>query len=363
MTQSTSYDLSTVNSCSFKKILFYWVAIPLIGGLIISIFLNLEGLKQGDYRQFATTTVLSTVFWTVLMNGNRFIEKLLDKRWTWIGQPGKRFVIGMLALAVFTVLASCFILLIYLEVYLNLDFKEVMSKKGWAYMLSLPVSVTFFIAFVMHGRSFLISWRQTAIDLERMKNKNLISQYESLKNQVNPHFLFNTLNALLSLVYSDQDKAADFIRKFADVYHYVLEHQFDEVVTLSTELKYVKSFLHLNIIRFGDNLYVDIRGEENINSDFLIPPLALQMLLENAFKHNEVSKRNQLIITISIDSENIIVSHNKNPMVSEEKSSGVGLNNISARYDFLTGKKIRVVNTDEQFEVSLPIIKIKRNTG
>ncbi len=363
MTQSTSYDLSTVNLYPLKKAIFYCLAIPFVGGVIISFFINLEILQQGEYREFISTTLLSTVFWTVLMNGNVFIDKSINKRWSWIRQPAKRFLYGMIALICYTVFSSYLILVVYLEFFLNLNVHEVMADKGWAYMFSLPVLMTFFIAFIMHGRSFLLSWRQTAIDLERLKNKNLVSQYESLKNQVNPHFLFNTLNAMLSLVHSDQDKAADFIRKFADVYHYVLEHQFDEAVTLNTELKYVKSFLYLNTIRFRQNLHVDIIGEHNVSSDSLIPPLALQMLLENAFKHNEISKENQLIITISIDSKHVCVSHNTNPVVSKEKTSGVGLNNISSRYDFLTGEKIKVEDGDGQFSVRLPILKVKRNVA
>jgi len=363
MTQSTSYDLSAVSLYPLNKALVYCLAIPFVGGVIISFFINFEVLQQGEYREFVSTAILSTVFWTVLMNGNRFLAKSIDNQWSWIRQPAKRFLYGMVALTIYTVLSSYLILVVYLEFFLNLDAHQVMSDKGWAYMFSLPVLITFFIAFIMHGRSFLISWRQTAIDLERLKNKNLLSQYESLKNQINPHFLFNTLNALLSLVYSDQDKAADFIRKFADVYHYVLEHQFDEAIALTTELKYVKSFLYLNTIRFGNNLQVNIIGEKNIKSDCLIPPLALQMLLENAFKHNEISSQNQLKINISIDSTHVCVNHNKNPIVPEEKNSGVGLNNISARYDFLTSEKIKVEDCNGQFAVSLPLLKQKRNVG
>lgn len=358
MAQSTSYGLSLVMHV-VKKNIFDWLIIPFIGGLVIALFLCFDSLLLGNYEPIISTTILSAVFWTVLSNGNKFLAELIDLKWAWLQEPEKRFVIGMVVLMIYTVLASCAILVVHTEMVLGLNFYDELQDQGWLNMLSLPVLVTLFVALIIHGRNFLISWRQAAIDLERFKNKNLISQYESLKNQVNPHFLFNTLNALMSLVHSDQKKAVDFIRKFADVFRYVLDHQFDQVVQLSTELKFVKSFIYLNKTRFGNNLHVHIVGMENVSYDFVIPPLTLQMLLENALKHNVVSNEENLTINIVIGNNQIVFSNNLNPMPSEEDSSGVGLNNIHSRYNFLTEKKIKVIKSDEKFEVRLPQLKSK----
>ncbi|MEQ9290275.1 MAG: sensor histidine kinase [Cyclobacteriaceae bacterium] len=358
MAQSTSYGLSLVMRV-VKKNIFDWLIIPFIGGLVIALFLSFDSLLQGNYDLLISTTILSAIFWTVLSNGNKFLAELIDLKWAWLQEPEKRFAIGMVVLMIYTVLASCAILVVHIEIVLGLNFYDELQEQGWLNMLSLPVLITLFVALIIHGRNFLISWRQAAIDLERFKNKNLISQYESLKNQVNPHFLFNTLNALMSLVHSDQKKAVDFIRKFADVFRYVLDHQFDQVVQLSTELKFVKSFIYLNKTRFGNNLHVHIVGMENVSYDYVIPPLTLQMLLENALKHNVVSNEENLTINIVIGNNQIVFSNNLNPKPSEEDSSGVGLNNIHSRYNFLTEKKIQVLKSDEKFEVRLPQLKSK----
>lgn len=356
MAQSTSYGLSLVIH-TIKKNIFDWLIIPLIGGLVIAIFLCFDSLRLGNYGPVISTTILSAIFWTVLSNGNKFLADLIDLKWGWLQQPEKRFAIGMIVLMIYTVLASCAILVVHTEIVLGLNFYDVLQDQGWLNMLSLPVLITLFVALIIHGRNFLISWRQAAIDLERLKNKNLISQYESLKNQVNPHFLFNTLNALMSLVYSDQQKAVDFIRKFADVFRYALDHQFDQVVQLTTELKFIKSFIYLNKTRFGNNLHVHIVGMENVSLDHVIPPLTLQMLLENALKHNVVSNEENLTINIVIGNNQIVFSNNLNPKPSEGDSSGVGLNNIHSRYTFLTDNKIRVIKSDEKYEVRLPQLK------
>lgn len=344
-----------------KKYTLRVIVIPLIGGFFIGVFFCLECFTKGNYLDVLENTLLSATFWSVLANGNTYMSNQLDRHWTWIRQPVKRFLIGTIALFSFTIVASIIILFVYMEFVRGIDFIGGINGYGWLRAIVPGLLITIFITIFMHGKGFLFAWRQSAIDVEQLKNKNLNSKYESLKNQVNPHFLFNSLNALSSLVYSNQDGAVEFIRKLADVYRYVLDHQFDEVVELETELKFVESFIYLNKIRFGENLNVSIKGRDFVTNQDRVPPVAIQMLLENAFKHNVVSKDQNFEVEILIDSEYVVVSNNINRKRSIESSSGVGLNNIRARYGFLTDILIEVNHESERFEVRLPILKMKES--
>jgi LytS/YehU family sensor histidine kinase len=184
--------------------------------------------------------------------------------------------------------------------------------------------------------------------------ENFVARFENLKSQVNPHFLFNSFNALTNLVYEDQDKAAKFIKKLSDVYRYVLDTRDREVVSLEEEMDFLKSYVFLQQIRFGEKLKIDIQLN-GIKS--MVAPLALQMLIENAIKHNVVSEESPLTVKVYADDQYLAVENDlqKKVILSEDKS-GVGLDNIRKRYEFLTGREIVIQETPEKFIVRLPFI-------
>ena len=338
-----------------KSILIHWVLVPVFGGLLISYFTCNNCFVSGNYKSYFANAVMCAVFWLVLSHGNSFFSDQVNKYVTWIEAPLKRFLIGIVVLLIYTSISSFVVLYFFIGYVYELDFYQIIIT-NWQDSLKIPLSITIFIAITLHGREFLMSWRQTAINLEKVKSENIASQYESLKNQVNPHFLFNSLNALSSLVYSDQDKAVDFIRKLSEVYRYVLDHQMDEVVTLKEEMEFVESFIFLNKIRFGENLKVQI-GEFSDLYNQMIPPLAVQMLLENCFKHNVVSKANQLQIEIISEGEFIVVKNNLNPKKVAEHSSGLGLNNIKSRFSYLTKMPVEIIGNKDSFTVKIPLLK------
>jgi LytS/YehU family sensor histidine kinase len=206
----------------------------------------------------------------------------------------------------------------------------------------------------MHGREFLIEWRRSAVEAERYQKESMQATYESLKSQVNPHFLFNSLNALTNLVYEDQDKAVKFIKQLSEVYRYVLDTRDKEVVTLAEELKFLESYAYLQRIRFGNKLLISISIQ---NEKFRVAPLALQMLLENAVKHNEVSEENPLEIKVYQQGDTVLVENSlRKRMRLGEDSAGMGLDNIRKRYQFLTDRPVQVRETSTQFSVSIPLL-------
>lgn len=341
------------------NLLKQWVIIPGIGGIVIAL---VESYASADRhgQTFFQSALISTTFWSILANGNGMIVDWIDERWTWLESPLRRVLVGVSGLLVYTVIASLFILYAYIEWVLHYSFFKILETQGVMTMLSIPLGITVFIALFQHGQGFLLEWRQAAIDVERLKNENLKSKFETLKTQVNPHFLFNSLNALTSLVYSDQGKAVEFIQKLSQVYRYVLDHQNDEVVPLQTEVDFLKSFVYLNTIRFGHNFEVNYQNMDAFNPNETIPPVTLQMLIENCIKHNEISKNKHLNISVERRGNHVIIENNINPISrAKQDSSGLGLSNIISRYDMLSNSKVEVIHTEDSFKVIVPILSLE----
>lgn len=205
------------------------------------------------------------------------------------------------------------------------------------------------------NEKYLVAWQEASVNAEKLKKESLVSQYESLKNQVNPHFLFNSLNVLTELLYQNQDQAAIFIKELANVYRYLLENRNKELVELQQELDFINAFVFLLKIRFDTNLNVNVDLPEN--SDILIAPLTLQLLIENAIKHNVISEEAPLFVRVFLDGDFIIVENNLQQKNIVERSSKVGLKNIIERYTYLTDHKLDITVNEEKFIVSVPIIK------
>ncbi len=182
------------------------------------------------------------------------------------------------------------------------------------------------------------------------------SQLEGLRNQVNPHFLFNSLNTLIYLIPEDASRAVSFVQKLSKVYRYVLESRAAAVIPLRDEIEYLNAYIYLLRERFGENLQVNI-AELNGQSNSTIVPLTLQILFENAIKHNVISAEKPLKIEVFPENGHLTVRNNLQLKNQVMDSTGVGLENIRARYRMLTQQEIGVAITADYFTVSLPVIK------
>ncbi|GAB3826006.1 hypothetical protein GCM10028895_36290 [Pontibacter rugosus] len=220
-----------------------------------------------------------------------------------------------------------------------------------------PLFITFIISLAMHSRTFLLSWRDMAINVERLKKESIASQYESLKAQVNPHFLFNSLNVLTSLVEIDQKQAVKFIRKLSEVYRYVLDSRQKEIVPLLEELHFAESYIYLQKIRHGKALQV--QNDLPLDANLMVVPLALQMLLENAIKHNVALEEQPLRVHLYLEDNYLVVQNNVQEKRIREESTGMGLPTINSRYVYLTGKKVLILSTEHNFIVKLPLLYFK----
>lgn len=306
-----------------------------------------------DFRFFVVMGFVSAAGWISMWLGNVYLNHLLDKKISWRKEPFKRLVAGMVLVIIYTPLV-----ILLLTIPLRVMFG--ISTGGIYSVLVISFMITVFITLFMTSREFLFNWREMAVNAEKLERESIIARYESLKNQVNPHFLFNSLNALTNLVYEDRDKAAKFIKKLSEVYRYVLDTREREIVSLEEELKFLQSWIYLQQIRFADKLRITINLE---GARSMIVPLALQMLVENAIKHNIVSQDHPLGIYIYAAENFIVVENTLQLRHTPEESSGVGLENIRKRYQFLSsGSPVQVSSEKNKFVVKLPFIEM-HDTG
>jgi two-component system LytT family sensor kinase len=203
---------------------------------------------------------------------------------------------------------------------------------------------------------FYFQWQDALNREQNLREEKLIFQYETLKNQVNPHFLFNSLNTLSSLVYKDPKLSDEFIKKLSIIYRYILENSDKESVKLNSEIDFVQNFFYLQEIR--DNGKIKLNIDVSNIDDYRILPISLQLLVENALKHNASTRDKPLIINIERENDNIVISNNLQPKQNIENSSKIGLKNLGERIKLMTGKEIEISETNDHFIVKLPLIKV-----
>jgi LytS/YehU family sensor histidine kinase len=301
-----------------------------------------------DPRKFIIAGAFTSVLWIALWKGNEYLGEVISHYIDWIRYPVKRFMVGATSTVLYTIGAMYFITLIF----------ETMMSTTVSGGVWISVVITIVISLFMHARIFLLNWRKAAIELEKVQHESTLAKYETLKNQLNPHFLFNSLNALTNLVYEDEDKAVKFIDQLALIYQYVLQTQDKELVPVSEELRFLDAYLYLQRIRFEDKLKVKFEVD-GISGD--VAPLALQMLIENAIKHNVVSEDDPLYINIHAAGDYLVIENNLQKKRSlGEGSPGIGLENIHRRYELLTPVKVEVQQDEKTFCVKLPIVKNHR---
>ncbi|MDD3858849.1 MAG: histidine kinase [Bacteroidales bacterium] len=205
---------------------------------------------------------------------------------------------------------------------------------------------------------YQIEIADTKNKLLKLENENVIAQYETLKNQVNPHFLFNSLNSLSSLIRHDDKKALKFIEEFSDIYRYVLDANDKTIVETEKEIAFVNSYVYLQTLRYGDNLRIKYNAFEKSKNTWVVP-LSVQILVENAIKHNEISSENPLQIDIYPENDFLIVSNKICKLNFEPASKRIGLQNLASRYALITDRKAKFGEENGIFKAIIPLIKME----
>jgi sensor histidine kinase YesM len=190
---------------------------------------------------------------------------------------------------------------------------------------------------------------------DSLKNENLHMQYLQLKSQINPHFLFNSLNVLTSLINKDSQKAVNYIQKFSKVYRYVLSQDTKDLVYVNDEVEFINIYIEILRIRYGEALRCEIDIDE-CDLDLQIPPMSLQLLIENAVKHNAITSDNPLTITIRSSGDYLLIYNNIVARTRVEESTGIGLKNLQQKYNIISQQSIEIENKNLQFTVKLPLL-------
>ena len=335
-----------------KKIRFLYM---LLLGILITFALNFfspgKSIAGLHYYDFLVSIIITLVVW----EGNLRIDHWLNQRYPWITHTVKR-ILAHLALGIGYSAAA-----IFAGSYVFNCFSNEMAMSGRDFMkitfivLGLLVVMSVFLLSIEISTQFFRHWKNSLVEIEKYRAESLQAQLQNLKNQINPHFLFNNLSVLSSLVYKDQDKAVEFISQLSKVYRYLLDNQNSELVTVDKELVFIRSYVFLLQIRFGKNLNIST----HIRNDDLqkrIPPMALQILIENAIKHNELSSDRPLQIDILTEGEKLVVSNNLQLRSQHEPGSQTGLQNIRARYRFFTESIVEVIQDEGAFTVKIPLL-------
>lgn len=306
-------------------------------GILFHLFFFLFGLTIWEVGLWLTNRI------------NRLIRKYLSQtlRFVILGAVLLLYCIG------FTVL--------YGMLYYNLFFVLIHREELWAdyavldtdlmvMMVVISLIIIAFHSFIYYFRN----WQEAEVMAERLQKENIRSQFETLKHQIGPHFFFNSLSVLNSLVHKDADLAGQYISQLSKIYRYILEVKDETVVPLCQELDFLNAYIFLMKVRHNDSIQFSIELSDDTQKYTFVPKHSLQMLAENAVKHNRFSKQNPLLVRITEDPEFLKVVNNLNQRELIEGSSGIGLENIKRRYELISEKGIEIEENSFTFCVKLP---------
>lgn len=323
--------------------------VRVLGIVVVSLLLTVAMRKTTAltfWQDWLSHLLVTTVYW----QGNAVIFFLLLRRLPGYKNTVRRVVLHQVLGAVFVAVATVFNA--WVEVRFELPGKAFMPT--YWHDLLFSVFTTALITSVYESVYFFHEWRSYVMRAAVLERENISSRLEALKQQVDPHFLFNSLNTMAGLI-GDNEPAQEFLGALAEVYRYILLSKNSTTVALSEEMTFVDAYVYLNAIRFGKKIVVvkDVAPEA---LRLRVPPVAVQMLVENAIKHNALSGRSPLRITIQAAGQELRVTNTLHPKTVLEKSTRQGLQNIVSRFQLLTDRPVRIDNQSTEFEVVLPLL-------
>lgn len=323
-----------------------------------------------DLKSYAISVAISFSFAAGLWFANAYTADLLNVRTGWSERPIRRLLVtvGM------SFLASLLVIAVVRESFSVLLFHHALGyslrNNFWSESV-FSLLATVVISLFLHSRSFLLAWREATVRAERLEKESAVARLDSLRRQVDPHFLFNSLNALTSLVEeNDPARAVRFIRQLSSVYRYVLDSQSQELVPLAEELQFAEAYVFLQKTRLDEALQVEFtfpstdpstKHQAPGTNNLYLPPLALQLLLENALKHNTAYQADPLRLRVTVDATaaTLTVRNTLRPRrLAANETSGRGLANLRARYGFLTPRPVEVGPVGGEFVVTLPLLTL-----
>ena len=337
-----------------KKHIINILIIFAISILITFTFSIIFGGDNFDFHSFALNVLYGVIIGGSLSISG-FIARVVIRNSDIQRHPLKTYVVLLIAIFLFISIDVFVINTLWYRYIHGNEFVDIFHNTGIILVSVITIFIGITIFFIILSNNYMVRLVDAEREIQKTKHEADRSKFETLKSQINPHFLFNSLNSLSSLIRIDVDKADEFTNKLSSIYRYILDHQDDELVTLHDEIKFIEEYASLQSIRFDDNFSIEIENICNYK-DMLIIPLSLQLILENVFKHNIISEKKRIVISICVSDNYIVIKNNKNLIKDTGVSHNVGLNNIINRYRLICDMKCFIENTDDEFIVKLPLL-------
>lgn len=340
------------NAAHIKDGLFKWFGIPITGILAFHLSGFADTPLAGDSIRFINYVYFILISFS-LWNGSSYTNYQLRNQINRIKRIYFRIPARYLVTILISWNLSYFFLTLwnYLLQHQQYPYHTLMISQVIMTIISIQISSIYEIVYLNKERE------SDLVKVERSEKLKVQAQLDALKSQIDPHFIFNSLNTLSYLISSDQGKAKLFNDTLAKVYRYILINKEKDLIQLNEEVEFASNYFYLLKIRYQTGLFMTIKMNNLLVSDYLIPPLSLQTLIENAIKHNHFSETKELTINIEISPKHILVSNNKQLKKFDIQSSRIGLSNLDERYKLIIQKGLFISQSADMFTVTLPILK------
>ncbi|WP_265426741.1 2TM domain-containing protein [Chryseobacterium sp. YIM B08800] len=339
-------------------IILFWVS---LATTLIFFFLS---TKEKNLENFSLTLFISVMYSFLIGTGNGLINSFLNKNVPWSEATTKRAILSIVSILIANFILVYFCNYINFVVIQKVATTEAFFSGKYNFINWFMVNVALLISAFLHAKSFMEELKRSSkkeVVEQKLIAKSANAQFESLKNQLDPHFLFNSLNVLSSLIDENPSQAQKFTASMSKIYRYVLEQKDKELVTIEDEIEFAKTYCGLLKTRFEDSVNFIFDVKENDLRRFVVP-LSLQLLLENCIKHNLATSSKPLLIRIFTEGGTLCIENNLQIREQIKESAGIGLANIVQRYSLLTKKNVFIEKSEDYFKVKLPILSEKPNT-
>lgn len=337
-----------VNDIGFRLILIpaFGIIIPLITGMINSYNFSNWQIKLS----FLYTIGIAAIIW----QGNRYLHFSMRSYFDWHNKPLQKIVVLLFSVGFYTIPVSVLLLVGWYNFFAG-------GQLNWSIIWQSTLIILVAVVFITHVYETVFLVKETETEMirnEQLERARAEAELEALKNQIDPHFIFNSLNTLSHLIEEKPVKAKQFNDNLADVYRYILQNKARDLVLLREEMHFLENYFSLLKIRFEKAVQMKIIVDESQMDQYLVPPISLQILAENAIKHNEFSDSSPLVIAIELLHDELVIHNPVRKKTLRKPSSKIGLQNLRERFRLITNKEITIKEEEMNFTVVLPVLRI-----
>lgn len=345
---------TTDGKIRINDIAFRLIAIPICGIAIplLTHMINPATMPHGQLKLAFLFTI--GIAW-VIFHGNKYLHSTLRSYFDWYRKPYQKIIGLLIVIPFYTVPVSVILLVLWYQVFHE-------GIVDWPVVKQTTLVILLAVVFIVHIYETVFLVKEAESEMVRraeLDRARIQAELDALKNQIDPHFMFNSLNTLSHLIEKHPEKAIQFNDHLADVYRYILSNKSRDLVLLSEEIAFLQDYYALIKIRFDQAVSFAINIHPSKYDQYLVPPISLQIPAENAIKHNEFSNEQPLEVTLTYrDDDTLLFSNPVSLKKQIRPSSGIGLENLNNRYNLITGKRIDARVVDKAFNVILPLVHI-----